>query len=54
LKISEETLKYLTTRETPAGFEPSFDYVITKILRFAFEKLFLRTARVSHVTAGRE
>src|ERR1700689_3705288 len=26
------------TRETPASFEPSIDYVLTKIPRFAFEK----------------
>ena len=25
-------------RETPASFEPSIDYVVTKIPRFAFEK----------------
>jgi len=26
------------TRETPASFEPSIDYVVTKVPRFAFEK----------------
>ncbi|KAI0565700.1 carbamoyl-phosphate synthase pyrimidine-specific large chain [Gracilaria domingensis] len=26
------------TRETPAAFEPSLDYVVTKVPRFAFEK----------------
>jgi carbamoyl-phosphate synthase large subunit len=26
------------TRETPASFEPSIDYVVTKIPRFTFEK----------------
>ena len=26
------------TRETPAAFEPSLDYVVVKIPRFAFEK----------------
>ena len=26
------------TRETPASFEPTIDYVVTKIPRFAFEK----------------
>src|SRR5213079_352559 len=26
------------TRETPASFEPSLDYVVVKIPRFAFEK----------------
>ncbi len=26
------------TRETPASFEPSIDYVVTKIPRFAFKK----------------
>lgn len=26
------------TRETPASFEPSLDYVVTKVPRFAFEK----------------
>lgn len=35
------TLNELTndiTRETPASFEPTIDYVVTKIPRFAFEK----------------
>jgi len=27
------------TRETPASFEPTIDYVVTKVPRFAFEKL---------------
>ena len=27
------------TRETPASFEPTIDYVVTKIPRFAFEKI---------------
>ena len=27
------------TRETPASFEPTIDYVVTKIPRWAFEKL---------------
>src|SRR6185295_3436494 len=26
------------TRETPASFEPSIDYVVTKVPRFTFEK----------------
>jgi carbamoylphosphate synthase large subunit len=26
------------TRETPASVEPTIDYVVTKILRFAIEK----------------
>ena len=26
------------TRETPASFEPTIDYVVTKIPRFTFEK----------------
>jgi carbamoyl-phosphate synthase large subunit len=26
------------TRKTPASFEPSIDYIVTKIPRFAFEK----------------
>ena len=26
------------TRVTPASFEPSIDYVVTKIPRFTFEK----------------
>src|SRR5205085_9283438 len=33
-----EELKNDITRETPASFEPSIDYVVTKIPRFAFEK----------------
>ena len=31
-------LKSDITRETPASFEPSIDYVVTKSPRFAFEK----------------
>ena len=31
-------LKNDITRETPASLEPSIDYVVTKIPRFAFEK----------------
>ena len=31
-------LKNDITRETPASFEPTIDYVVTKIPRFAFEK----------------
>ena len=27
------------TRETPASFEPTIDYVVTKFPRWAFEKL---------------
>jgi hypothetical protein len=34
-----EELKNDITRETPASFEPSNDYVVTKIPRFAFEAL---------------
>lgn len=26
------------TQKTPASFEPSIDYIVTKIPRFAFEK----------------
>src|SRR5260221_708758 len=33
-----DELKTDITRETPASFEPSIDYVVTKIPRFAFEK----------------
>jgi carbamoyl-phosphate synthase large subunit len=33
-----DELKNNITRETTASFEPSIDYVVTKILRFAFEK----------------
>ena len=33
-----DELKNDITRETPASFEPSIDYVVTKIPRFAFEK----------------
>ena len=33
-----DELKNDITRETPANFEPSIDYVVTKIPRFAFEK----------------
>jgi carbamoyl-phosphate synthase large subunit len=31
------------TRETPACFEPTIDYVVTKVPRFAFEKFPART-----------
>jgi carbamoyl-phosphate synthase large subunit len=34
-----DELKNDITRETPASFEPSIDYVVTKIPRFAFEVL---------------
>jgi hypothetical protein len=33
-----DELKNDITRETPASFEPSIDYVVTKIPCFAFEK----------------
>jgi carbamoyl-phosphate synthase large subunit len=33
-----DELKNDITRETPASFEPSIDYVVTKIPRFTFEK----------------
>jgi carbamoyl-phosphate synthase large subunit len=33
-----DELKNDITRETPASFEPSIDYVVTKIPRFAFER----------------
>ena len=33
-----DEIKNDNTRETPASFEPSIDYVVTKIPRFAFEK----------------
>jgi carbamoyl-phosphate synthase large subunit len=33
------------TRETPACFEPSIDYAVVKIPRFAFEKFRAPTAR---------
>jgi carbamoyl-phosphate synthase large subunit len=33
-----DELKNDITRETPARFEPTIDYVVTKIPRFAFEK----------------
>src|ERR1035437_2918629 len=33
-----DEIKNDTPRETPASFEPSIDYVVTKIPRFAFEK----------------
>jgi len=36
------------TRETPASFEPSIDYVVTKIPRFTFEKF---TAADDHLTS---
>ena len=34
-----DELKNDITREPPASFEPSIDYVVTKIPRFAFEVL---------------
>jgi carbamoyl-phosphate synthase large subunit len=33
-----DEIKNDITRETPASFEPSIDYVVTKVPRFAFEK----------------
>jgi len=33
-----DELKNDITRETPASFKPSINYVVTKIPRFAFEK----------------
>ena len=35
------------TRETPASFEPSIDYVVTKVPRFAFEKFPQADARLT-------
>ncbi len=35
---SLEELRNDITRETPASFEPTIDYVVTKVPRFAFEK----------------
>ncbi len=34
----DELRNDITNRETPASFEPTIDYVVTKIPRFAFEK----------------
>src|SRR5216117_2981105 len=34
-----DEIKNDITRETPASFEPTIDYVVTKIPRFAFEKI---------------
>ena len=34
-----DEIKNDITRETAASFEPNIDYVVTKIPRFAFEKL---------------
>ena len=39
------------TRETPACFEPTIDYVVTKIPRWAFEKLPGTTRRARHADA---
>ena len=39
------------TRETPASFEPTIDYVVTKIPRWAFEKLPGRDAGARHADA---
>ena len=36
------------TLKTPASFEPSIDYVVTKIPRFAFEKFPGAQVRLSH------
>src|SRR5213075_193990 len=33
-----DEIKNDITRETPASFEPTIDYVVTKVPRFAFEK----------------
>ena len=39
------------TRETPASFEPTIDYVVTKVPRWAFEKLPGRGAGARHADA---
>lgn len=36
--LSLEEIRNDITRETPASFEPTIDYVVTKVPRFAFEK----------------
>ena len=36
------------TRATPASFEPTIDYVVTKVPRFAFEKFPGAEARADH------
>jgi carbamoyl-phosphate synthase large subunit len=33
-----DEIKNDITRETPASFEPTIDYVVTEIPRFAFQK----------------
>ena len=41
----------ITARPTPASFEPAIDYVVTKIPRWAFEKLPGTTRRPRHADA---
>ncbi|MBB1074788.1 carbamoyl-phosphate synthase large subunit [Rhodoferax sp. 4810] len=43
----DELLNEITGGATPASFEPTIDYVVTKIPRFAFEKFPLADARLT-------
>ncbi len=43
----DELLNDITAGATPASFEPSIDYVVTKIPRFAFEKFDQASSRLT-------
>ena len=43
----DELLNDITAGSTPASFEPSIDYVVTKIPRFAFEKFDQASSRLT-------
>ena len=43
----DELKNEITGGATPASFEPSIDYVVTKVPRFAFEKFPTADARLT-------
>ena len=45
--VLDELANEITGGRTPASFEPSIDYVVTKIPRFAFEKFATADARLT-------
>ena len=48
-----DELKNDITRDTPASFEPTLDYVVVKIPRFNFEKFPEADAHAHHLDAER-
>ena len=49
-----DELKNEITKTTPASFEPSIDYVVTKIPRFTFEKFSTSEAVLFFLTSSSE